>query len=272
MNQNIKNVIDEIQPLRDELKNHELYQSLKSIEDIKIFMESHVYAVWDFMSLLKALQNLLTCTKVPWTPNVDSRSARLINQIIVDEESDLNYNGSPKSHFEMYLEAMEEIEAETEPIDHFIRGIKDLGTIDNHVKKANLDSSIKSFLNFSFKTIEGWKSHEIAAAFTFGREEIIPDMFIEIIEQTEKSNKVSLDKINYYLQRHIDLDGDEHGPLAHEMIIGLCKNDSKKWEEVTNVSKKALKERIQLWDFINYSIKHKNEPQNKIKNPELANA
>ena len=111
MNQNIKNVIDEIQPLRDELKNHELYQSLKSIEDIKIFMESHVYAVWDFMSLLKALQNLLTCTKVPWTPNIDSRSARLINQIIVDEESDLNYNGSPKSHFEMYLEAMEEIEA-----------------------------------------------------------------------------------------------------------------------------------------------------------------
>ena len=106
-------------------------------------------------------------------------------------------------------------------------------------------------------TIEGWKSHEIAAAFTFGREEIIPDMFIEIIEQTEKTNKVSLDKINYYLQRHIDLDGDEHRPLAHEMIIGLCKNDSKKWEEVANISKKALKERIQLWDFINHCINKK---------------
>ena len=107
MNHNIKNVIDEIQPLREKLKNHELYESLKSIEDIKVFMESHVYAVWDFMSLLKALQNLLTCTKIPWTPNLDSKSARLINQIIVDEESDLNYNGEPKSHFEMYLEAME---------------------------------------------------------------------------------------------------------------------------------------------------------------------
>jgi hypothetical protein len=272
MNQNIKNVIDEIQPLRDELKNHELYQSLKSIEDIKLFMESHVYPVWDFMSLLKALQNLLTCTKVPWTPNIDSKTARLINQIIVDEESDLNYNGEPKSHFEMYIEAMEEIGADTFPIYNFVSGINSLDGIENYINNTNLDSSIKSFLNFSFQTIEGWKSHEIAAAFTFGREEIIPDMFIEIIEQTEKSNKVSLNKINYYLQRHIDLDGDEHGPLAHEMIIGLCKDDSNKWNEVINVSKKALKERIQLWDFINQSIKHKNNSSNKIKNSTFVNA
>ena len=272
MNQNIKNVINEIQPLRDELKNHELYRSLKSIDDIKIFMESHVFAVWDFMSLLKSLQALLTCTKVPWTPNMDSKSARLINQIIVDEESDLNYSGEPKSHFEMYIEAMEEIEAETASIHHFLSGIKDLDSIGNYIKKSDLNSVIKSFLNFSFLTIEGWKSHEIAAAFTFGREDIIPDMFIEIIQQTEKSEKISLDKINYYLQRHIDLDGDEHGPLAHEMIVGLCKNDSKKWEEVIDISKKALKERIQLWDFINFSIKYKNERQNKIENPVLTNA
>ena len=154
---------------------------------------------------------------------------------------------------------MEEIEAETATINHFVSGIKDLDSIGNYIKKSDLNSAIKSFLNFSFLTIEGWKSHEIAAAFTFGREEIIPDMFIEIIQQTEKTNKISLDKINYYLQRHIDLDGDEHGPLAHEMIVGLCKNDSKKWEEVIDISKKALKERIQLWDFINFSIKHKNE-------------
>ena len=150
MNQNIKNVIDEIQPLRNELKNHELYQSLKSIDDIKIFMESHVFAVWDFMSLLKALQALLTCTKVPWTPNMDSKSARLINQIIVDEESDLNYSGEPKSHFEMYLEAMEEIEAETASIHHFLSGIKDLDNIGNYIKKSDLNSVIKSFFKFFF--------------------------------------------------------------------------------------------------------------------------
>ena len=271
MNHNVKNVIDEIQPLREKLKKHELYESLKSIEDIKVFMESHVYAVWDFMSLLKALQNLLTCTKIPWTPNLDSKSARLINQIIVDEESDLNYNGDPKSHFEMYLEAMEEIQANTLPINHFISGIKEQDATVNFINNYNIDSSIQSFLNFSFQTIEGRKSHEIAAAFTFGREEIIPDMFIAIIEQTEKSKKVSLDKINYYLQRHIDLDGGEHGPLAHEMIVELCQEDSLKWQEVINISKKALEERIKLWDYINKSIKFKYNSENKTENLRFAN-
>jgi ribosomal protein S7 len=57
-------------------------------------------------------------------------------------------------------------------------------------------------------------------------------MFIEIIEQTEKNNNISLNKINYYLQRHIELDGDEHGPLAHEMINALCGDDNQKWKEI----------------------------------------
>jgi len=187
MNPNIEKVIEQIQPLRDELKNHELYKSLNSIEDIKVFMESHVYAVWDFMSLLKGLQIKLTCAKVPWKPNSDSKSARLINQIIVDEESDLNFNGEPKSHFEMYLEAMDEIKADIKPIEEFCSEIKDLDSVDEHISKSNISPEIKSFLKFSFNTIKGWKAHEIAAAFTFGREEIIPDMFLEIIKKTEQS-------------------------------------------------------------------------------------
>ena len=264
MNNNIQHVINEIQPLRDKLKNHSLYTSLKSIDDIKIFMESHVYAVWDFMSLLKALQNQLTCCKIPWLPNKDSKSARLINQIVVDEESDLNFEGLPKSHFEIYLEAMEEIQANTELINQFIRNIKNLENIIEIIENTKIDLAIKSFLKFTFHTINNWKSHEIAAAFTFGREEIIPDMFIEIIEQTEKKYNISLNKINYYLQRHIELDGDEHGPLAHEMINVLCLDDDNKWNEVIATSKKALEERIKLWDFIDEKIK---KNHNLIKEP-----
>ena len=154
MNHNIRNVIEQIQPLRDKLKNHELYESLKSIDDIKIFMETHVYAVWDFMSLLKALQNLLTCTKIPWTPNLDSKSARLINQIIVDEESDLNYTEEPKSHFEMYLEAMEEIQANTLPINNFITRIKEIDSTVDFINNYDIDSSVQSFLNSLFKPLK----------------------------------------------------------------------------------------------------------------------
>lgn len=255
MNQHIKNVILQIQPLRNELNKHPMYGSLKSIDDIKTFMQEHVFAVWDFMSLLKSLQNHLTCTSIPWLPNSNSKTARLINQIIVDEESDLNVDGFPMSHFEMYVESMKEIGASTKDIDSFCKTLSSNQNLELTIKEASISENVKSFINFSFDTIKANKAHEIAAAFTFGREEVIPDMFIEIIQQTEKSNNISMKKINYYLQRHIDLDGDEHGPLAHEMITDLCKDDLEKWNEVIDVSKKALEHRIKLWDHIYNLIK-----------------
>ena len=120
MNNQITEVLDEIRELRIKLKNHPVYSSLKTVEDIQVFMQIHAFAVWDFMSLLKALQNKLTCVHVPWLPSENSKAARLINQIVVDEESDLNVDGLVKSHFEMYIDSMEEINADTTPINTFL--------------------------------------------------------------------------------------------------------------------------------------------------------
>lgn len=70
-------------------------------------MTDHIYAVWDFMSLLKALQRHLTCVDVPWVQVGGSQARRLVNSIVLDEESDLETG--PVSHYELYLSAMEEI-------------------------------------------------------------------------------------------------------------------------------------------------------------------
>lgn len=104
---NITYINSKIASQKEQLLNHSLYQKVQNLEDLHSFLETHVYAVWDFMSLLKALQAKLTCTTTPWfaTPNPETRY--LINEIVLAEETDLSMDGRHLSHFEMYLEAME---------------------------------------------------------------------------------------------------------------------------------------------------------------------
>lgn len=249
----INQLEQELSLLREELNNHKLYGVLYTVEDIKAFMQQHVFAVWDFMSLLKALQNNLTNTSVPWLPAANPNISRFINEIVLDEESDVNELGEPMSHFEMYLDAMRQIGAEIKDIQFFLEDVKQGSNIADALNNVTINKQTKDFVNFTFSVIDSNESHKIAAAFTFGREEVIPDMFFQIINQS-KSKEASFSKLTYYLNRHIELDGDEHGPLALKMMEALCGDNSKKWNEVLEISKLALQHRIALWDGIYYSI------------------
>ncbi|WP_138433287.1 DUF3050 domain-containing protein [Winogradskyella algicola] len=249
----INQLEQELTLLREELNNHKLYGTLNSVDDIRTFMQQHVFAVWDFMSLLKALQNNLTNTSLPWLPVSDSKISRFINEIVLDEESDVNELGVPMSHFEMYLDAMRQIGADTKAIQSFLSDITKGKTVRQALSRLSLNQQTVNFVNFTFSVIETNQNHKIAAAFTFGREDVIPDMFFQIINRS-KSKESSFSKLTYYLNRHIELDGDEHGPLALKMIEGLCGEDSNKWNEALEISKQALQHRIALWDGIYNSI------------------
>ena len=249
----IAQITHELSDLRKNLRDHKIYGTLQNTKDIKTFMEYHIFAVWDFMSLLKSLQQILTHVHTPWTPAKNPTLARFINEIVMGEESDLNELNQPKSHFEMYLEAMMQMEANTSKIDTFIKDINKGIEVGKAIDDLQLEKRVAEFTKYNFKIISTQKSHLIASVFTFGREDIIPDMFNEILSEGDINNE-KYNKITYYFNRHIELDGDEHGPLSLQMVSELCGDDVQKWKEVLSVAKEALRHRIHLWDAISDQI------------------
>lgn len=246
----IERIEERLAPSRKALKNHRVYTTLNDIRDVQHFMQQHVYAVWDFMSLLKALQQELTCTTIPWLPKTDAQVAHFINEIVLGEECDVNEVGEYRSHFEMYLDAMEEVGANTANIQRFLAELRSGTSVKDALQLLELPKTTRAFVEFTFHVIERNRAHEIASAFTFGREDLIPDMFLAIIDGSGEEGATAYPKLKYYLERHIEVDGDDHGPLALKMIEQLCGDDAQKWQEAEVVALEALHHRIKLWDGV----------------------
>lgn len=247
---NIKKIQETIAPVREQVVSHPLYADLQTLDDVRTFMQYHVYAVWDFMSLLKGLQQQLTCVNVPWIPTGNAATRYLINEIVTGEESDVDKEGNRCSHFELYERAMQQAGADTAPINAVITGIRTGKTIQDLFSAAILPEAVKGFLNFTFNVIATGKAHIMAAVFTFGREDLIPDMFLALVKDLDQKFPGKLDTFIYYLERHIEVDGDHHSQLAMQMVSELCGTDKHKWDEAAEYARQSLYWRHELWSGI----------------------
>ena len=251
---NLDQLRTEIQPLREALLAHPLYGDLKNAPALRTFMQYHVFAVWDFMSLLKALQRSLTCVAVPWIHVQKSSGGRLINEIVLGEETDSDGEGGHCSHFELYLRSMSKFGASTAQIDRVMSLLREGSSLSGALQSADVAVPIQDFVNHTFQTIDGGNICEIASAFTFGREDLLPGVFQCIVEELNQHTDGSLADFQYYLQRHIELDGDEHGPLAANLMINLCGDEPANWQAAKSAAVASLKARLHLWDGIHTAI------------------
>ncbi|MBC7798633.1 MAG: DUF3050 domain-containing protein [Pyrinomonadaceae bacterium] len=237
---------------REKLVNHDIYEMLDAPEKIRVFMQHHVFAVWDFMSLLKRLQRDLTCVELPWRvklPTQNTQFARFINEIVIGEETDEDGSGGFISHFELYLQAMRECGADTSQIELFLQHLANNGDVEKSLALAEVPESVSQFVKNTINLATNGKTHEVCASFFFGREELIPDMFQVIVDELS-NNGQKPERLLYYLNRHIEMDGDEHGPLTQKLFDYLCDNDETKIKEAEQAALTALNSRIELWNGV----------------------
>ena len=254
-------------PLRERVVTHALYAHLRDEAAIRLFMEAHVFAVWDFQSLLKALQRLVTCVEVPWLPTSDPQARRLLNEIVLDEESDQAPGGGYLSHFEIYLQAMRECGANVTPIQTFLGHVRAGLPVEQALEASALPPGVGPFVCTTMAIARSAEPHRVAAAFAYGREEITPAMFHRLTGRLAELSPQLWGTLRYYLDRHIGTDRDRHGPQARLLVRRLCGSDDILWSEAAEAARTSLEARARFWDAIVLTLTSKAEENMQEKTP-----
>lgn len=232
---------------QDHLSRHPVFAALQSVDDLRRFMEWHVFAVWDFVSLLKRLQRDLTSLSVPWTPPANPRAARLINEIVLGEESDVTPDGGTLSHFELYRAAMREVGADTGCIDAFLDCLAQGVSLEAAIARAGVPSPVATFVRATLKTALSGELEQVLGNFFHGRESVIPAMFSGLLSHWGVTREQA-PLFVYYLDRHIEIDAREHGPAAARLIDEMVGEDAIRRQAVATAALAALRQRVALWD------------------------
>lgn len=241
-------IFAETADLRSSLLQHPVYARVCDVPALQIFMQHHVFAVLDFMWLLKRLQKELTCIQNPWLPAQNPDLTRFVNEIVLGEESDEDGRGGFFSHFELYLNSMNDVHADPKSLHQFMQSLRGGVSVPDALAIANTPISVQNFVGFTHHVASVCSAAEVACVFCFGREDIIPEMFQRLLSSFEDAH-LQVPALNYYIRRHIELDGDHHGPLARRMVNLLC-HDSATTEQCIQTTRTAIQRRIQLWDGV----------------------
>lgn len=235
---------------RNTLLAHPLYALIQSTRELQVFMPVHAFAVWDFMNLVKRLQCELAPAALPWFPPHNSRLARFVNQIVLEEETDLDQDGAPRSHFEIYINAMEQVGADTSQVQEFVASLEAGTDLDTAARDHGLDDAVRDFVMGTLDVAVLGTPLEVAACFLFGREDIIPEMFRAILEDWPEAEREA-PALHFYLQRHIELDGDDHGVLARQMLEEFSQGASgDEIDRAVRMARTSIERRIALWDAV----------------------
>jgi len=247
---------DRLEALQEELaaplrrvQEHPVYAAIVTLDDLRVFMEHHVWAVWDFMNLVKAIQQRYTGMTIPWVPRGDATVRRFVNEIVLEEESDEHpFDGEGFcSHFELYMGSMLEAGASTAAVERFVGALATGVAFPDALAASGCSEAIAHFLATTWSAARGGDD-ELLAAFAFGRETVIPVMFDRILVEAGPVDDAGL--LRHYLVRHVQLDGDSHSEMAKYLLTVACGDDPLRWARAGVSARRCLEARARLWDAV----------------------
>lgn len=242
-------LLEQIRSRSLEMQHHRVFGLIRTVEHLQTFMSWHVFAVWDFMSLVKRLQLAFSPVSIPWVPPHSNAIARLINEIVLGEETDEAPGGGHLSHFELYLAAMEEIGADTRSVRMFVDLVAAGVPVKDALKAAHVPSPVQKFVLSTIDVATSGSVEAVLGSFVYGREDAIPDMFRSLLN-TWHIDQATAPVFVFYLQRHIELDSDEHGPAAMQMLAEQVGDNRTRLDSVLSSALEAIQQRIALWDAL----------------------
>jgi hypothetical protein len=240
-------------PLRQKLVMHPIYAAVNSLPRLCVFMATHVYAVWDFMCLAKRLQRDFTSLDTLWLPPKRPELARFINGLVHGEESDVDPDGKVASHLQLYLDAMDEVGAPSMAMRRFLSLLEYGADVEVALSSVDAPLAARVFVETTLDTVHRGSSVQVLASFLYGREDLIPAMFARILPRWQKSRQAK--SFAYYVDRHIELDGDDHGPAAQRALLELCGQDGEAWRDAYVAAEAAMRARVELWDAVVADLK-----------------
>jgi hypothetical protein len=154
------------------------------------------------------------------------------------------------SHLALYLGAMRDIGASTRQFEKF-RSLVLVGVpVEAALARIGAPQYVQAFVAHTMALANSGSTEEVSAAFFYGREDIIPEMFRRLLDTLygAKHNNDRLRHFIYYIDRHIELDGDSHGPMGRELIEGLVGKSPQAHERALRAACRSIQARIGLWN------------------------
>lgn len=241
----------------DELTQHPILHAVSDRAGLRVFMASHVYAVWTHISLVKRLQHELTSVAVPWVPPRSRHAARLINELVTGVECDLDADGAPISHYELYLDAMQNVGADTRSIRRFVQLIDDgsSSALERAFDSATTPQHVRTYVRHALRVARQGSLAQVMGCFLHERDISLQQSITRLLAEWTRTSP-ALPRLAYYLERHSQLECGRHAERLQRVVQELDSTSPRFADDVLASARESLGTRIRFWDGVLAEIRH----------------